>query len=113
MVNGAGIIAILQFKANAYIKGPDIDRAFISHNLTKENSSQPLPYLVFKTNVYSWIYFIYCSFLMVVGNAAVAWMAFVIVKTLRAHAKNMSAHTYSLNKQINNLLFIQVRAQIS
>lgn len=113
--NGSGFLNTLQAYSNEHIKAPNIEKAFNHYKyvIVKNNVTELMPYIVFSPqSYYSLIYIGYNGVVITMSFASVSWFTVKIIKTLRRHRHNMSTKTYSLNKQINQLLLIQVSIRI-
>lgn len=102
-------LAVTQSIANSNVKGPRFDEVFEYYNLVRVNSTVPRPYVVFAPFcLETQIYCIYGALWIAGANIVVAYFTVIIMKTLKTVRHNMTPKTYLLNKQINQLLYIQV-----
>lgn len=108
-------IGALQTIGNENTVNLDITQIFNDINLMQYNinASIPLSYAIMSpTSIYTLFYSLYGS--CVIGGSFVV-VTFLMIKTifvLRQQRVHMSQKTYSLNKQIQNVLLIQVRKLI-
>lgn len=108
-INGSGIIGVLQSLSNIDIKTEKMEPAFVYYNWVKENTTIPLPYVVYaKSSLSTQIYGLYNVAVIVGSYVAIVWFTVRVVKTLKSQRNIMTAKTFALNKQINYLMLIQV-----
>lgn len=109
-----GVIGIVEIYSNKLMETSELKQVLLNDFQSATDDVALLPFVIIRsTSSYTVLYAVNAVIIVVPSYIANVWYGWQVYKTLKASRNIMSARTLNIQKQITNVLVIQVRELVT